>query len=373
MANSFDDHFSINNVDRQNNDDMSDSSIGPVKSLSQLRTIEDSDSGKSDGGDEVESTCAQSGYGRESFRLGQQFPSIDEFYDLVKSYAIHNCYDLSFERTDTTRCRVRCVSDCPWLIYCSKVGHLETYEVKTYYEEHSCKKGDVKSTFIDTNWLSKRVVDDLKKFPNMTGLELQGLVSEKFNAKISIAKAYRVRNLALQSLDGNHGDQYARLWDYREELLRTNPGTTFEILAPGVPPRFDRLYICIDACKRGFLAGCRPLIAIDGCFLKGYHRGQLLSAVAQDGNNGLFLIAFAIVSSETKETWSWFLRSLLTDIGLSSPHGERWTFISDQGTVITFVSSCIPQLIFFIFKQCCVCCIYYNLVFLFILRGLLQL
>ena len=32
---------------------------------------------------------------------------------------------------------------------------------------------------------------------------------------------------------------------------------------------FKRMYVCLYACKRGFLVGCRPLIGIDGCHLKG--------------------------------------------------------------------------------------------------------
>ncbi|CAA0828805.1 Unknown protein, partial [Striga hermonthica] len=312
--------------------DASDSSSGPIKSCSQLRTIGDSDSYSSYSDNEVQSKCHQIGNGQVTFRLGQQFSSINDFYEMVKSYAVHNGYELSFTRKDNKRCRAKCLDDCPWLIFCSKVGHLETYEVKTYYEEHNCKKGRMKARFVDAKWLSKKVAGDLSKFPNMTTLELQDHVSEKFNVKISTSKAYRVRNLALHSIDGNQDDQYAKLWDYREELLRTNPGTTFEISAPGNPSRFERLYICIDACKKGFLSGCRPLIAIDGCFLKGYHRGQVLSAVAQDGNNGLFLIAFGVVPLESKETWSWFLHNLLKDIGDISPRGEKWTFISDQGS-----------------------------------------
>ena len=71
---------------------------------------------------------------------------------------------------------------------------------------------------------------------------------------------------------------------------------------PELFPIFDKFYVCLDACKRGFLDGCRPLIGLDGCFLKGYYKGGLLVVVAQDGNNAFYLIAFAIVESETKES-----------------------------------------------------------------------
>jgi len=58
------------------------------------------------------------------------------------------------------------------------------------------------------------------------------------------------------------------------------------------------MFVCLDACKQGFKAGCRPLIGLDGCFLKGYYGGKLLSAVGQDGNNQIYVIAYAIVDVE---------------------------------------------------------------------------
>ncbi|PKI39625.1 hypothetical protein CRG98_040095 [Punica granatum] len=78
----------------------------------------------------------------------------------------------------------------------------------------------------------------------------------------------------------------------------------------------------------GFKEGCRPFIGLDECFLKGYYGGQLLSAVAQDVNRHFYVIAVAVVEQESRDTWSWFLRNLLGDIGQYSDNG--WNFISDQ-------------------------------------------
>ncbi|XP_061364293.1 uncharacterized protein LOC133307755 [Gastrolobium bilobum] len=93
-------------------------------------------------------------------------------------------------------------------------------------------------------------------------------------------------------------------------------------------PIFDRMYICLDACKKGFKAGCRPLIGLDGCFLKGYYGGQLLSAVGEDANKQFYVIAYVVVDSETKDNWKWFLTLLQEDLGDHAVFG--WNFISDQ-------------------------------------------
>ena len=59
-----------------------------------------------------------------------------------------------------------------------------------------------------------------------------------------------------------------------------------------------RLYVCMDACKSEFRAACRPIIGLDGCFVKVPHRGQLLAAVEIDPDNAIYPIAYAVVESE---------------------------------------------------------------------------
>ena len=46
------------------------------------------------------------------------------------------------------------------------------------------------------------------------------------------------------------------------------------------------------------MAGCRPIVGMDGCHLKGRFRGHILSAIARDENDNIFLVAMAIVEQE---------------------------------------------------------------------------
>ena len=82
--------------------------------------------------------------------------------------------------------------------------------------------------------------------------------------------------------------------------MKWNPGSTITLVREG--PHFQRMYVCLDACKKGFVAGCRPIIAVDGCHLKAGFGGQLLAAVGKDANDDMYPIAYAICEAECKET-----------------------------------------------------------------------
>ena len=67
-------------------------------------------------------------------------------------------------------------------------------------------------------------------------------------------------------------------------------------------PYFERLYICLEGCKKGFMAGCRPIIGLDACHLKTKLGRQLITTVARDPNEEYFLLAYAVVEAETKDS-----------------------------------------------------------------------
>ena len=80
-------------------------------------------------------------------------------------------------------------------------------------------------------------------------------------------------------------------------------------------PYFERLYICLEGCKKGFMAGCRPIIGLDAYHLKTKPSGQLITIVARDHNEEYFPLAYAVMEAETKDSWTWFINLLLADIG----------------------------------------------------------
>ncbi|XP_027368460.1 cation/H(+) antiporter 15-like [Abrus precatorius] len=62
-------------------------------------------------------------------------------------------------------------------------------------------------------------------------------------------------------------------------------------------------------CIRAFRY-CKPLVQVDGTHLYGKYKGALLVAVAQDDNQNILLIGFAIVEGKTADDWQFFLENL---------------------------------------------------------------
>ncbi|KAF7140979.1 hypothetical protein RHSIM_Rhsim06G0098100 [Rhododendron simsii] len=52
---------------------------------------------------------------------------------------------------------------------------------------------------------------------------------------------------------------------------------------------------CQGAVKSAFANGCRKIIGVDGCHLKGEYNGQILTAVGVDPNNAMYPMAWAVI------------------------------------------------------------------------------
>ncbi|CAN6556697.1 hypothetical protein C1H46_002551 [Malus baccata] len=261
----------------------------------------------------------------------------------VTYYGCVNGRQIRFPIREGYKVQGKCTKEgCPWVIYASKTDGSSALIVKTLNDVHTCPR-EQKLRVCTSNWLSHRYADYLLDNPKWEVSKFQQTVHKQYNMHVTPAQLYKARSLAAEKSEGAYVEQYARLWDYCEELKRRNPGSTILVKTEmeGGRPRFQRLYVCFAALKKGFLEGCRPVVVLDGCHIKGPHPGQLLAAIGIDANNGMYPVAYAIVEIEDRRTWTWFLELLITDLGIEN--GHAWVFTSDkQKGLIKAVKDLIP-------------------------------
>ncbi len=270
------------------------------------------------------------------FELRMVFPSFDILRKAVKQYSIRNRVGVEFAYNDKRRLRVVCQPGCPFLLTAGKYKDGPQVQIKRVDHDHSCARV-VKNKWATFEWIADEYLEVIKSHPGIPLAALVDHIRRDFNIRIHRSKAQRGKKLALRRIRGDEEEQYAKLPDYGGELRKTNPGS---VLMLGLDNCiFQRVFICISGAINGFLAGCRPIISIDGCFLKGVYGGQLLSAVGIDSNDCIWPIAYAVVESESRESWGWFLFLLSNALGISETH--KWTIMSDRQKVnyILFVAS----------------------------------
>ena len=201
--------------------------------------------------------------------------------------------------------------------------------VKKYVEEHSCcKKWKIKA--FTAPFLARKYLESFRADQDINLKNFSRVVQKEWHMTPTRSKLQRARRLAMKIIHGDEEGQYKLLWHYGNEIRRSNPGSSF-FLALDNQARFNKAYMCLDACNRGYLQCCMPMIFIDGCHNKTRCRVQLLVAVGIDPNNCIFPIAIGVVEVEEKPNWVWFLERLKR--GLAIINTSPWTVMSDEQRV----------------------------------------
>jgi hypothetical protein len=269
------------------------------------------------------------------FSLGMCFKDSRQFKKALVKYGIKTHRHLRFNKDEAKKVRAFCTwAGCKWMIYGSKSTRSEWFKVVTFEDVHTCApRRDNK--LVSSSMIARHYFHEIKDNPTWKPIHIQNRVQRDFLADVSLSQVKRAKSIVLkQALDTMKGE-YCRVFDYQMELLRTNPGSTVVVCYdPEIEDRkvFGRFYVCFDAMKKGFAAGYRNVIGLDGCWFKGANNGNLLCAIGRDANNQMYPIAWAAVPIECYDTWYWFLGLLHKDLSISNG-GEDWVIISDQQKV----------------------------------------
>ncbi|XP_065855437.1 uncharacterized protein [Euphorbia lathyris] len=272
-----------------------------------------------------------------SLETGMLFRDFAEFKLACRNWSVKHRFDIYFPYNDLKRCICECHSNknnkdndkCKFRLYAAPVNKGDpddpTVQIKSSHLEHTCSKVFV-NRHATAEWLAKKYLDQFRGDREWSVNGIIRCIQRDFAYTIVRSKAYKIREKALSWIYGEEKEQYYKLLSYKLDIEATNPGSTVVLWRElGV---FKGYYVCLAPLKIGWKTGCRPIVCIDGCWLKGTYGGQLLTAVGIDPNDCIYPIAWGIVLTESTDTWMWFLENLSNDLDLH--YGKDITFMSDR-------------------------------------------
>ncbi|CAI9298295.1 unnamed protein product [Lactuca saligna] len=259
----------------------------------------------------------------EDANVTQQLSIFNELVPLKKHIPI-----LGMRKRLLVKC---CKGECTFRLWASWMSDESSFQIKSLKAVHKCARNYKLGSMVTYAWIRSHYTREFLLRQNMSVRKLRAAVSQNFGILVSVGQCKRARKYALQLIDGTLVEHYAKLWSYAEEIRRLNPGSIVKLDVNHMPHGknyFSKFYVCFDALKKGWKEGCRKIIGLDGCFLKGIYKGELLCDVGRDANNRIYPISCAVVCVENKENWRWFLDLLIDDLGLNLGYG--YNVISDQ-------------------------------------------
>lgn len=264
------------------------------------------------------------------FFVGQEFVSKEKCRGTIEKYAVREKVNIHFQKSEKKRVAAICAQECcKWRLFASINSQSDKMVVRSYKGEHNCYPIGV----VDLYTAPKIAADFLNEFrhnPKLTADQIMQRLGIK-GLRVTKTKCQSARQIMKHIIEDEYAEQFTRMYDYVEELRRTNPGSTVIL---GTKDRvFDKFYTCFQSQKQGWKSACRRIVHLDGTFLKGRMKGQLLTAVGRDPNESMYIIAWAIVPVENKVNWKWFMELLREDLGLEDGNGLALSSDQQKGLI----------------------------------------
>ncbi|RYR00225.1 hypothetical protein Ahy_B07g088330 [Arachis hypogaea] len=130
------------------------------------------------------------------WEVGTVYASRQEFKDTVTAYVVHTARSIRFRKCDLQRVRAVCSGDCPFWVYAAKIKAFK-------------KK-------VESN-------------PKVKTRELVSKAQKKWNLTVTKSLATKTKQIALDQIQETFREQYKRIYDYGQELMRANPGSSVRL------------------------------------------------------------------------------------------------------------------------------------------------
>jgi len=293
-------------------------------------------------------------YEGDELFVGRVFKNKQDCNVKLAVHALNSRFHFRRDRSYKKLMTLTCISElCLWRVYIVKLEDSDNYQIRSATLEHTCTVEERSNYHRGATTRVIRSIIKSKYDGNTRGpraVDLQRILLTDYSVRISYWKAWKSREIALESVQGSATNSFSLLTAYIHVLQEANPSSIVdlktEIDAKG-NYRFKYLFLAFAASIQGFSC-MKRVIVIGGAHLKGKYGGCLLTASAQDANFQVYPLAFGVVDSKNDDAWEWFFRVLSTAI----PDGEILTFVSDRhSSIYTGLRKVISTL-------CCFLCLH---------------
>ncbi|XP_075077962.1 uncharacterized protein LOC142164251 [Nicotiana tabacum] len=279
---------------------------------------------------------------------GQVYQDKQTIATAMKHYSIMHKYQFRVKRSSHRSYWLICVGEnCNWHFKETSINDFAMFKVRSFNRQHTC-------TLMDNTFIHRKrtaVVVGSMIIPKYcdprtvyTPTDIQTDMLSQHGVNLSYMQAWRAKEKTLQFLRGHPADSYSKLPKYFYILEKMYPGSVVK-LKKTADECFLYAFVALCTSIRGW-EYCRPVVVVDGTFLKSTYRGIMLTTSTMDvavnyfltNNVGTILpLAYAVVDSENDASWKWFFEQF------KQAYGERTSMcvVSDRNESILKATSIV--------------------------------
>jgi len=91
--------------------------------------------------------------------------------------------------------------------------------LKKVQDHHRCSR-EFSINLMNSKWLSQTLDNTLIENPNLKQVDIRNKAARKWNTKVTVSMAHSAKQLVPKLVEGSFKDQYRRIYDYAQELIR---------------------------------------------------------------------------------------------------------------------------------------------------------